>query len=89
MGTRFYMLTMDLDSISEGVMPFFPLTPCITSAASYCILKTNGLSKQIPGGEVQSSLEAAKNVDLSGRPDKLNAVLYPLDHAGSHSVLLC
>ena len=42
----------------------------------------------IPRGQVEASLEAAEDVDLSLRPDVLDAALNPVDHPGPHVVLL-
>ena len=42
----------------------------------------------IPRGQVEASLEAAEDVHLRLGPDVLYAALDPLDHSGSHVVLL-
>ena len=41
-----------------------------------------------PGGQVEASLEAAEDVNLSLGPDVLDAGLDPVDHPGPHVVLL-
>ena len=42
----------------------------------------------LPRGQIETSLEAAKDVNLGLWPDVLDASLDPLHHTGAHVVLL-
>ena len=57
----------------------------LNSCSSFHQIPTN---LHLPRGQIETSLEAAKDVNLGLWPDVLDASLDPLHHTGAHVVLL-